>query len=297
MSLHAAPLPRKKKKPVAALPKCDKSSALLESEKSANRVKAKKYRFMRKQSTGTLGSTQFPPEPLSVADEHRILTGSSRAAQPDRFEEAGCAVCGRLTLKTELTGLNHLNYDMSCLQVPGVTGTRAISFSDPIEELEGPILVTGCTDICVECETSLRKSNLLLHALARHGWVGEVPPELQGLSYAEGLFIARVCHNRCVIRVNSGRVRMNANAIMFAQPVLKVYMKLPPSREEMEEVLAIVFTGSGNPTPEDFERTPLLVRRDKVAAALEWLKLNHEYYADLEISQENLHTPRYYCQG
>jgi hypothetical protein len=83
---------------------------------------------------------------------------------------------------------------------------------------------------------------------------------------------------------------MNANAIMFAQPVLKVYMKLPPSREEMEEVLAIVFTGSGNPTPEDFERTPLLVRRDKVAAALEWLKLNHEYYADLEISQENLHT-------
>jgi hypothetical protein len=83
---------------------------------------------------------------------------------------------------------------------------------------------------------------------------------------------------------------MNANAIMFQQPVLKVYLKLPPSRKEMEEVLAVVFTGACDPTPEDFERTPLLVRREKVAAALEWLKLNHEYYSDLEISEENLAT-------
>ncbi|KAJ6590396.1 hypothetical protein DFH09DRAFT_1244966 [Mycena vulgaris] len=67
---------------------------------------------------------------------------------------------------------------------------------------------------------------------------------------------------------------MHANAIMFSQPVLKVYLKLPPSREEMSEV--------------DFDRTPMLVRRSKVSEALDWLKLNHEDYADLEISQENL---------
>jgi hypothetical protein len=83
---------------------------------------------------------------------------------------------------------------------------------------------------------------------------------------------------------------MNANAIMFAQPTLKVYMKLPPSREEISEVLAIVFTGGCEPSDEDFARTPLLVRRNKVAAALEWLKLNHEAYDDLEISEENLRT-------
>jgi hypothetical protein len=81
---------------------------------------------------------------------------------------------------------------------------------------------------------------------------------------------------------------MHANAIMFAQPVLKVYLKLPPSREEMAEVLAFIFIGSSAPTQEDFERTPMLVRRDKVLAALEWLKLNHKGYSDLEISEENL---------
>ncbi|KAJ7108103.1 hypothetical protein C8R44DRAFT_636885 [Mycena epipterygia] len=56
----------------------------------------------------------------------------------------------------------------------------------------------------------------------------------------------------------------------------------------MNEVLAFVFTGSSAPTQEDFDRTPMLVRRQKVLDALEWLKLNHEGYTDLEISKENL---------
>jgi hypothetical protein len=82
--------------------------------------------------------------------------------------------------------------------------------------------------------------------------------------------ITRVRHNRCVIRVNPGRVRMHANAIMFARPALKVYPKLPPSRDEISEVLAFIFTGSVAPTQEDFNRTPILVRRHRVAEALEW---------------------------
>ncbi|KAJ7122507.1 hypothetical protein C8R43DRAFT_899845, partial [Mycena crocata] len=80
---------------------------------------------------------------------------------------------------------------------------------------------------------------------------------------------------------------------MFAQPSLKNYLTLPPSREQLSEVLAFVFTGSAAPTQEDFDRTPMLVRREKVANALEWLKLNHEGYADLEISQENLASYKY----
>ncbi|KAF7335862.1 ATP-dependent DNA helicase [Mycena sanguinolenta] len=81
---------------------------------------------------------------------------------------------------------------------------------------------------------------------------------------------------------------MSANAIMFSQPVLSVMNKLPPSREEMSEVLAFIFIGSSAPTEQDFERTPMLVRKQKVIDALEWLKLNHEGYADLQISLENL---------
>ncbi|KAJ3504480.1 hypothetical protein NMY22_g17910 [Coprinellus aureogranulatus] len=81
---------------------------------------------------------------------------------------------------------------------------------------------------------------------------------------------------------------MIANAIMFANPTVKVYHSLPPPREDLEEVLAFIFMGSAKPTQEDFERSPMLVRRNQVAKALEWLKLNHADYGDLIISQKDL---------
>ena len=52
--------------------------------------------------------------------------------------------------------------------------------------------------------------------------------------------------------------------------------------DEMDEVLAFIYTGPCKPTKSDFERTPLLVRHKKVAAALEWLKLNNCDYFDLD---------------
>jgi hypothetical protein len=63
---------------------------------------------------------------------------------------------------------------------------------------------------------------------------------------------------------------------------------LPLPHKDIEEVLAILFTGPSKPTPEDFARTPFLVRRNAVINALEWLKLNHADYADIEISNENM---------
>jgi hypothetical protein len=42
------------------------------------------------------------------------------------------------------------------------------------------------------------------------------------------------------------------------------------------------------PTKSDFERTPLLVRKNYIRAALDWLKINHCDYYNLEISQKNL---------
>ena len=111
----------------------------------------------------------------------------------------------------------------------------------------------------------------------------KVPKELQNLSYAEQLLVARVRHNRCIVRVSSGMRKMRANAISFANPTPKIYNILPPPLEEMDNILAFIYTGPCKPTKSDFERIPLLVRHKKVAAALEWLKLNHQDYFDLEI--------------
>jgi hypothetical protein len=83
---------------------------------------------------------------------------------------------------------------------------------------------------------------------------------------------------------------LTANAIAFAAPSLKVYQHLPPRKEEIQEVLAFIFTGMKPPTEEDLARTPMLVRRNVVADALEWLKLNHSDYSDLLIDFEALQS-------
>jgi hypothetical protein len=86
-----------------------------------------------------------------------------------------------------------------------------------------------------------------------------VPAELKGLTFAENMMIAHVCHNQAIVHVSSGQVKMIANVIMFSNPILSVYHMLPPRRDEMKEVLAFIFTGSAQPTDDDFKRTPFLV--------------------------------------
>ncbi len=52
---------------------------------------------------------------------------------------------------------------------------------------------------------------------------------------------------------------MKANVITFENPTPKVYNILPPPRDEMEDVLAILFVSPNKPTSEDFECAPILV--------------------------------------
>ncbi|KAJ7893675.1 hypothetical protein B0H14DRAFT_2334712, partial [Mycena olivaceomarginata] len=220
------------------------------------------------------------------------ISNMCNAINPANLQEAGCAVCGSLVPFTELTLKTELDLNYEVLNVQGVTRKERTCSDDPIEELQGPVLADECDHVCADCEARLLNNLRPLRSLANHLWVGKVPWQLQDLSYAEKMLVAKVRHNRCVVRVASGRGKLSANAIMFANPTMKVYNILPPTKDELSEVLAFVFLGPTKPTEEEFRRTPMLVRRDRVKTALDWLKLNHSDYSDLEISLENLvHLP------
>ncbi|KAE9393332.1 hypothetical protein BT96DRAFT_959086 [Gymnopus androsaceus JB14] len=62
---------------------------------------------------------------------------------------------------------------------------------------------------------------------------------------------------------------MVANVICFANPTAKVYTQLPPPRQDLDE-------------------NDCIFRHKKIKYALDWLKLNHVDYYDIEISIENL---------
>ena len=82
--------------------------------------------------------------------------------------------------------------------------------------------------------------------------------------------------------------KMKANIVAFESPVQKIYAVLPPPCKDIDKVLAFLFTGPSKPTPETLHGCHLLVRQNPIMNVLEWLKLNHADYADIEISKENM---------
>jgi ATP-dependent exoDNAse (exonuclease V), alpha subunit - helicase superfamily I member len=246
--------------------------------------KEEKYIYIDKDS---LNQT-FPPPPPSFELYHEIISNACKEMHINKITETGCAVCGKLTLVADMVKLSESAVNLDILVRPGVTRKERVSSDQPIKELRGPVMDNDLDSICMSCHETMDRGYLPTLALANGKWLGKVPEQLTGLTYAEQLLISRVRHNYCIVRVASGRRAMCANAISFANPIPKVYDILPIPMKELDEILAFIYTGPCMPTEKDFERTPLLVRRNKVKTALEWLKLNHCDYHDLEISQRNL---------
>src|SRR6204780_1896282 len=182
---------------------------------------------------------KFPPNQPSTDLCQKIVSGFSADTAPEAFEEDGCAVCGKLTPVREMEELSDVE-NINLLKVDGVTRKARCKSSDPVRELRGPILAPDCSRVCPICVESLEKKKMPILALANGLWVGKIPDELKDLTYAEQLLIARVRHNRCIVKVSSGMFKMRANAISFSNPMPKIYNVLPPPIEEMDEVLAFI---------------------------------------------------------
>lgn len=89
----------------------------------------------------------------------------------------------------------------------------------------------------------------------------------------------------CIVKVHvSSMSNMKANVMSHSLPMPKIYQALPPLCSELDEVLAFLYIGPNAPTQKKYGRTLMLVRHNKVAKALEWLKMNYGDYADLDIS-------------
>jgi hypothetical protein len=230
----------------------------------------------------------FPPDPVDNELCSKIIAGAVKKMDAKNIEEAGCAVCGLLKPSKELSRLKNVKNFLHVLERKGLTRIERKSDATKVREYPGPVLDYSCSRICDGCRMSVRKGKVPRLALAKGLWLGKVPDELKSLRFVEKLLIARVRHTCCYVKVASGMRKMKANVIAFQSPIPKVYDVLPPPRSEMNDVLAILFTGPCKPVESDLKRTPFLVRRNYVARALEWLRLNHSDYANIKISEKNL---------
>ncbi|KAK0421656.1 hypothetical protein EV421DRAFT_1915977 [Armillaria borealis] len=238
----------------------------------------------------------YPPPPLDTAREASIIRGCVESMQPLVFQESGCTVCGQLTPLSQLSQSRHVIRFFSILENDSCTRKERISGSDVIAPIGGPVRDSTTDLICLRCRASIHDRKVPKNALANGLWLGEVPEVLSRLSFVERILVSRVRHNCCFVRValashpDLGSWKMISHVIAFESPVSKVYDVLPPPRDELDEVLAVMFTRPTLPTEEEMKRTPLLVRHRPVMEALTWLCLNHCDYADVKLSEDNMST-------
>ncbi|CAG8764532.1 2644_t:CDS:1, partial [Rhizophagus irregularis] len=114
---------------------------------------------------------------------------------------------------------------------------------------------------------------------------GEVPDDLQNLTEIEEMLIARVFPMMLVYRLRGGQHGYRGNVINFPQNVQELATKLPRHPSSLD-VLVIRRHSASNPEAfRDFR-----VCRNKVIRALNWLKENNRYYADIIIDYEVLRS-------
>ncbi|KAJ3558572.1 hypothetical protein NM688_g846 [Phlebia brevispora] len=236
----------------------------------------------------------FPPRKPSISLLADIARGWVEDCQESVLAEAPCAVCAQLVLEVEreVMDLQHESFDIlreheqdvvswRC----GVANERTILCQSAVDSTK------NIAYVCKKCYNALYKQFVMPRcALANGLWLGPVPEELSELTMIEKCMVARYRHNVCVVTLDNGARKLAANAVVFSQPVAKFCRVLPPSRDELSEVLIVIFTGSCVPTDEEWKRTPLLISKRRVLRALHWLRDHHPSYNDLVISYENLNS-------
>lgn len=237
---------------------------------------------------------RFPPRPLTRDDVADIIRDWVADCSAKALAEAPCAVCAQLVATQQLRSLS-LNDNWTDIVVQSAarslphTRSRTATVLDVLCH-DAVNFVTGTAAVCRVCYNALVKRRTLPRlSLANGLWLGEQPCELSDLTFIEKQMVARYRHNHSIVTVRGcGAAKMHCNAVVFSQPVAEFRRVLPPPRAELCELIGVLFIGPTAPTERDFARVPFLIRRQKVLAALEWLRKHHPDYVDLEISRENL---------
>ncbi|KAF8202891.1 hypothetical protein BJ912DRAFT_800731, partial [Pholiota molesta] len=79
---------------------------------------------------------------------------------------------------------------------------------------------------------------------------------------------------------------VKGHIIIYPQRPSEIAHLLPPNMSDVLTPICVLFIGSSPPTTEWLQKKakPLCVRREKVRAALNWLKHNNPLYQDIEIN-------------
>ena len=161
-------------------------------------------------------------------------------------------------------------------------------------------LINDAFNVCSTCWSCV-KDGKFIHvptlSWANGCWIGDVPPELARLTYAEELVISRAHTTKCWMKLNGrGRSRgvstqraASGNVCIHPHEITRIATHLPRPMNELYDEIIVIFVSEDNQATEKlFKQTPLIVRRGYILRALQWLQQHNPLYHDIEIDWEAL---------
>jgi hypothetical protein len=153
--------------------------------------------------------------------------------------------------------------------------------------------------VCRRCRTDLKGGRVPALSMANRNYLGPVPQELQDLTVVEEAMIS-LCRAKCwIIQLREDNAEtsipisqrgVRGHIIVYPQKPSSIARTLPPSLDDIITPVCVIFVGSHPPTPEWLREKakPLIVRKEKVLNALNWLKANNHLYRNIPLNNEVL---------
>lgn len=241
-----------------------------------NLTKSKKLKLSALDEKVNIKKEEFSPKPASESFCNEIICEFVCELSPSVFSETGCAACTELHPVSNCLPLSNFKSHIKYLKIfKSVKKKERTSDSDLHEHMKGVVIDHNCNFLCKSCARFIWDGKLPKYSLANGLWIGEVPEVLNNLTWVERHLVARVRINSYVVQMRSRHLKIKGNVIAFSNPTAKIYNTLPIPLADLDQVLAIVFVGPAEPSEQQLQKSPLLVRWNTVGLALEWLKRNH----------------------
>lgn len=130
------------------------------------------------------------------------------------------------------------------------------------------------TNLCKPCS----RANVNLFDIENGMDLGQIPPELQGLTLLEQILIARVHPIVSVFRIHGQQTGYSGHVMNFNQHIEAFAARLPHDPARLTSVILL-----NRDTPHGL--ITFRVRNGRVRRALNWLKNNNQYYRDITIDE------------
>ncbi|KAE9400121.1 hypothetical protein BT96DRAFT_746953, partial [Gymnopus androsaceus JB14] len=148
--------------------------------------------------------------------------------------------------------------------------------------------------LCIQCYGPLCKNTMPRLALNNNMYRGELPPDLQDITWIEEMACALYRTTAHVARIygssaETDPLQLKGNTCAHPMNIFHNATTLPWAPTDLNNLITIVFVGPRKLRREDLHKlTPYVVRKPKIAALLNYLRAHDKLYAGLPPLDQNI---------